>query len=149
MVNNIQGTSICCFRYNFCETACASVGLFEIGPKSHCATVVLFQISPYWPVLKSWNFCKNLCATVMLLKFGAIKAGGRPTRLLPHVKMLLIPIELYRLTVVIVFCSAGFPLWCKRIFFDLFWGVKLFYYGWIRVPIFSKVPSGSDLIDFL
>ena len=50
----------------------------------------------------------------------------------------------YRLTVVIVFWSAGFALWCKRIFFDLFWSVKLFYYGWIRVPIFSKVPSGSE-----
>ena len=57
--------------------------------------------------------------------------------------------HLYRLTVVIVFWSAGFALWCKRIFFDLFWSVKLFYYGWIRVPIFSKVPSGSDLSDFL
>ena len=42
------------------------------------------------------------------------------------------------------FWSAGFALWCKRIFFDLFWSVKLFYYGWIRVPIFSKVPSGSE-----
>ena len=50
----------------------------------------------------------------------------------------------YQLTVVIVFWSAGFALWCKRIFFDLFWSVKLFYYGWIRVPIFSKVPSGSE-----
>ena len=38
----------------------------------------------------------------------------------------------YRLTVVIVFWSAGFALWCKRIFFDLFWSVKLFYYGWIN-----------------
>ena len=42
------------------------------------------------------------------------------------------------------FWSAGFALWCKRIFFDLFWSVKLFYCGWIRVPIFSKVPSGSE-----
>ena len=32
----------------------------------------------------------------------------------------------YRLTVVIVFWSAGFALWCKRNFFDLFWSVKLF-----------------------
>ena len=34
--------------------------------------------------------------------------------------------HIYRLTVVIVFWSAGFALWCKRIFFDLFWSVKLF-----------------------
>ena len=27
--------------------------------------------------------------------FVAIKGGGRPTRLLPHVKMLLIPIKLF------------------------------------------------------
>ena len=27
--------------------------------------------------------------------FGAIKGGGRPTRLLPHAKMLLIPIKLF------------------------------------------------------
>ena len=40
--------------------------------------------------------------------------------------------HIYRLTVVIVFWSAGFALWCKRIFFDLFWSVKLFSYGWIN-----------------
>ena len=34
--------------------------------------------------------------------------------------------HIYRLTVVIVFWSAGFALWCKRIFSDLFWSVKLF-----------------------
>ena len=34
--------------------------------------------------------------------------------------------HIYRLTVVIVFWSAGFALWCKRIFFDLFWSVNLF-----------------------
>ena len=52
----------------------------------------------------------------------------------------------YRFTVVSVFWSAGFALWYKRIFFALFWSVKLFYYCWIRVPIFSKVPSGSQWI---
>ena len=57
--------------------------------------------------------------------------------------------HIYRLTVVIDFWSAGFALWCKRIFSDLFWSVKLFNYGWIKVPIFSKVPTGSDLSDFL
>ena len=39
----------------------------------------------------------------------------------------------YRFTVVIVFWSQDLP--SKRIFFDLLWSVKLFYYGWIRVPI--------------
>ena len=111
----------------------------------------------------------------------AIKGGGRPTRLLPHAKMLLVPIGFFLCWVDYAlegstfslskcdfsrmfhterswhtsiysgycFWSAGFALWCKRIFFDLFWNVKLFYYGWIGVPIFSKVLSGSDLSDFL
>ena len=108
-----------------------------------------------------------------LREFIAIKGGGRPARLLPHAKMLLVPINVsfcwvdYAMesstfllssvilaacftlrghvmahTVLMCFCfwSVGFALWCKSIFFDLFWSIKLF----IAVLLFSKVPSGSE-----
>ena len=90
--------------------------------------------------------------------FIAIKGGGRPTRRLPHAKMLLVPISFFlcwvdyalegstfslskcdfsrlfhterswHTSIYCGFCfwSAGFALWWKSIFFDLFWGVKLF-----------------------
>ena len=87
--------------------------------------------------------------------FIAIKGGGRPTRRLPHAKMLLVPISFFlcwvnyalkgstfsvnkclvshwevmaHISIYCGFClwSAGFALWCKSIFFDLFWREKLF-----------------------
>ena len=83
---------------------------------------------------------------------------GRPTWLLPHAKMLLVPISCFlcwvdhalegstfslskcdfsrlfhterswHTSIYCGFCfwSTGFALWCKSIFFDLFWSVKLF-----------------------
>ena len=46
------------------------------------------------------------------------------------------------------FCSAGFALWYKRIFFDLFWSVKLFYYSWIIAWV-SGLPKGLGERRFL
>ena len=39
------------------------------------------------------NFFKQVLKLAKILNYIAIKGGGRPTRLLPHVKMLLIPIQ--------------------------------------------------------
>ena len=88
-----------------------------------------------------------------------IKGGCRPTQLLPHAKMLLVPISFFPLlgrlcferfyifteqmwfkllvshrevmALISIYCgfcfwSAEFALWCKSIFFDLFWSIKLF-----------------------
>ena len=46
------------------------------------------------------------------------------------------------------FCSAGFALWYKRIFFDLFRSVKLFYYSWIIAWV-SGLPKGLGERRFL
>ena len=89
--------------------------------------------------------------------FYCYKYYGRPTRRLPHAKMLLVTIRFFLCWVDYAlegstfslskcdfsrlfhtgFClwSAGSALWCNSIFFDLFW---------IRVLLFSKVPSGSE-----
>ena len=96
-----------------------------------------------------------------------LKGGGRPTRSLLHAKMLLVPIRFFlywvdydlegstfslskcdfsrlfhterswHTSIYCGFCfwSTGFALWCKSIFF---------FCGWIRVLLFSKVPSRSE-----
>ena len=52
--------------------------------------------------------------------FIAIKGGGRPTRRLPHAKMLLVPINFFLFWVDYALEGSGFALRCKSIFFDLF-----------------------------
>ena len=41
------------------------------------------------------DFFKHVLKLAKILNYIAIKGGGRPTRLLPHVKMLLIPIKFF------------------------------------------------------
>ena len=41
------------------------------------------------------NFFKHVLKLAKILNYIAIKGGGRPTRLLHHVKMLLIPIKVF------------------------------------------------------
>ena len=96
----------------------------------------------------------------------AMKGGDRPTWLLPYAKMLLVPKTFFPLlqgrlcsrrfwlsrifhierswhryrSIYCGFCfwSAGFALWCKRIF------CKAFYYDRVRALFFSKVPCGPE-----
>ena len=108
--------------------------------------------------------------------FIAIKGGGRPTRLLPHAKMLLVPINFSFCWVDYALEGSTFPLsnvilaacftlrghgthivllWflflvgriCPLMQEHFLWPLlkrKAFYCGWIRVLLFSKVPSGSE-----
>ena len=50
------------------------------------------------------NFFKHVLKLAKILNYIAIKGGGRPTRLLPHVKMLLIPIKFFLILPIAVFC---------------------------------------------
>ena len=46
-------------------------------------------------ILKHLMVNTRLVESMAICHFTAITGGGRPTRLLPHAKMLLIPIELF------------------------------------------------------
>ena len=118
-----------------------------------------------WPELHLWVFI-------------AIKRGNRPTWLLPHAKMLLVPISFilclvdyvlrislnkcniscllnhterswhtYRFTVVFV---SGHRI-CLLMQEDFLWPLLkynlAFRCGWTRVLFFSKVHSGSELLN--
>ena len=97
---------------------------------------------------------QRICHPKLQCGWAAIKGGGSPTRRLPHAKILLVPISFFPLlsrlcfgrfyiftgplfshseviahiSIYCGFCSwsAGFALWCKSIFLDLFWSVELF-----------------------
>ena len=119
-----------------------------------------FEIALSFPVHRN-RWWRKWRSKVNVLKIEAIK--GKPTRLLPHAKMLLVPIKFFflcwvdyalegstfslskcdfsgdfgrirfhteRAWHISIYCgycfwSAGFALWCKGIFFDLFGSVKL------------------------
>ena len=55
----------------------------------------------------------------------------------------------YRFTVLFVSGLKDFPLMQEHILWPQFLKRQEFYYGWIRVLIFSKVPSGSEYKRFL
>ena len=60
VVNDIQGTSICFFRYNLSKKACANVLFVEICVERLCATVVLLEIGAMCKKAKSCGKTKGV-----------------------------------------------------------------------------------------
>ena len=117
----------------------------------------VFDISVIWIIRSSLRYLSFLLKTCS--KTITIEGGGRPTRLLPHAKMLLVPIKFFPLLGRL--CSGRFYIFTEQMWFlaacftaERSWHTYRFtgpagFVLWYKRIFFVLVKSWSAIVVFL